>query len=305
MRETISAIHLRLWRLKIRLLPWTRPRPVPRLALPPGDPAPVPPEPLIETPEQLWSEVLVQYLPPLEGRTMLVLGCGEGELVRYLADFTPVARLIGVDSEQYWNAGSVPEQDLRDGRIRLLAGELPGLGIGRRSVDAIVCVGYLEYLSPEAVERTLTACYELLSPGGSLIVRTQLCTAPAPTGAHERFASPYPQLLASERDLARLLRARFNERLPYTNWLTATSYVMLFHWAGFEIMQARRLGGEPPGSEPQSLTRALPGTARNELINCLEAHLIRPFTLDDLAQTGGFEDTRPLSARGAVATRGE
>ena len=135
--------------------------------------------------------------------------------------------------------------------------------------------------------------------GGSLVIRVGLCTAPEPTAMHRRFASPYAQLLVGERDLARLLRARFDQALPYRNWLTASSYVMLVHQAGFEVLDAQRVQPEEE-LDPElaeRLNHVLASDERGELAATLEAHLVRPLTLDDLARTGDFEDTRPMSIR--------
>jgi hypothetical protein len=148
------------------------------------------------------------------------------------------------------------------------------------------------------VSDTLGACLELLRPGGALIVRTRLCTAATPSASYRRFASPYPQLLAGERDLARLLRARADEPLPYRNWLTATSYVMLMHRAGFEILDAERIHDpEADAVLTERIGHALGGCAAGELAQTLEAHLVRPLTLEDLGRAGAVVDTRPASAR--------
>lgn len=304
MSKTVSEIRLRLWRLKIRLLPWTRPKPAPTLLLPPGPAQPVSrPDRLEEAPEQLWRGLLEQYLPPLDGLTVLDLGCGQGQLLRYLAGSTSAARLIGIDREPFWLAADEPlAPEAFGGRLRLLVGEPGRLGLPECSVDVIVCVGYLERLSPEAVKDALAACFDVLRPGGSLVIRTRLCTAGTPSAVHERFASPYSQLLVGDRNLARLLHARHDEQLPYVNWLTATTYVILFHQAGFEALDIQRQPDKDLDPELAALLeRAIPEASREELAAGLDAHLVRPYTYEDLARTG-IEDTRPLSVRQRAVT---
>ncbi len=310
MHTRISKIRLHLWRIKIRLLPWTRPKPPPKLAGPALPPAAVRSGAQITdgtraAPEQLWSELLAHYLPALDRLTLLELGCGRGELLHLLAESTDVGQLIGVDDAAYWNHRDSPlREGALGGRLRLLSGALSALALEPRSIDAIVCIGYLERLTPEAVADTLAACFDVLRPGGSLVVRVQLCTAAVPSPAHGRFATPYPQLLVGERDLARLLRARFDEPLPYVNWLTATSYVMLFHQAGFETLQAQRIADpDPDPGLADRLDRALPGISPGERARSLEAHLVRPFTPEDLARAGEMEDTRSASIRERTRTR--
>jgi SAM-dependent methyltransferase len=307
MQLTGSAVRVRLWRLKVRLLPRTRPQPVAALlppALPP-DPsskaeAALPPDAALPPASELWSELLARYLPPLERLTVLDLGCGRGDLVRYLAEHSAAAILVGVDEQPYWGEDA---HALDHGRIRLLAGSLLEVNLPPRSVDVIVSAHYLNRLSPEQVAETLAACAELLRPGGSLVVRVPLCTAAVPTQKHARFSAPFSQLLLGERDLERLLHARFNETLPYINWLTATSYVMLFHQAGLEALDVRRIPDGELSASSEQVERALPGSPETELVGTLEAHLIKPFTLADLRRAGTFVDTRPRSIRDRAETR--
>ena len=130
-----------------------------------------------------------------------------------------------------------------------------------------------------------------------MVVRVPLCTATAPTRAHTRFLASHPQLLVGERDLARLMRARFHEPLPYVNWLTATSYVMLFHQVGLEMLDARRMSGDDTARARERLSQVLPGISPGELASSLVAHLVRPVSLGDLRSAGRFDDTRPRAIR--------
>lgn len=301
MRRAISTIHLKLWRLKIRLLPHTRPKPF-AMSPPPGaSPSAEGPEKeqKLPPPSELWSEVLSRYLPPLDGLTVVDLGCGRGELIAYLARHTKAALLVGVDEESAWGDGG---HGLTDRRIRLFAGPLAGADLAPRSADVIVSANYLHRLPPERVATTLSSCAEILRPGGSLVVRIPLWTAAVPSAVHS-FSTPYAQLLLGERDLERLLRARFNESLPYMNWLTASSYVMLFHQAGLEALDVRRISDPELMASSERLERSLPGVPLAELVGTIEAHLIKPVTLADLGRAREFDDTRPAALRTRAAAR--
>lgn len=253
MGRALSAVHLRLWRLKVRVL--ARLAPAPRPSLPPVRAAQQPPGQRAgrHAPHTVSEHLLARYVGSLEGLTLVQLG------------------------------GDTP----------------PALGVAPGSVDVIVCDGVLERLTPELVHDTLAACHRALRPGGSLIVRAKLCTSAAPSPAHARFNSPYPQLLVSERDLARLLRARYDTPLPYLNWLTASSYVLLFHQSGFETLDLRRIPADTQaaGRLGGQLSRALAEISPGELVDSIEAHLTRPLSAADLSRAGGMEDTRPLSVR--------
>ena len=82
MSKPDNSLRTRLWQLKIRVLPWTRPKPPPpiaRPALPPPKVLPEPPDDPLLTPDRIWSELLTRYLPHLTGLSVLELGCGTGE----------------------------------------------------------------------------------------------------------------------------------------------------------------------------------------------------------------------------------
>ena len=73
---------------------------------------------------------------------------------------------------------------------------------------------------------------------------------------------------------------------------------MLVHQAGFEILDAQRVLVQAPDPElAERLEHVLASEEPGELVSSLEAHAIRPLTLEDLAKTGDFEDTRPMSIR--------
>jgi 2-polyprenyl-3-methyl-5-hydroxy-6-metoxy-1,4-benzoquinol methylase len=300
MRQAISNARLRLWRMKVRARPQPAPPPVPSVMPPltprPGDGGTGSAE---RTDAQGANELLNRYVPTLDGLTLLQLGCGSGELLDELARGTSAARLIGVNRTPHQASnGAPPGRVERDERVQILTGDLAETELPAGPVDVVLCDGLLAQLAPEAVHDTLAACFSLMRPGGSLLVRTALCTAPAPADEHRLFAAPYTQLLLGERDLNRLARARFDRKLPYLNWLTATSYVILFHQAGFEALDVRRIHDTEHDRARQAiLERSLPGASDDEFASAVEAHLVRPFTLEDLAQAGEIEDTRPDSVR--------
>ncbi len=68
--------------------------------------------------------------------------------------------------------------------------------------------------------------------------------------------------MVGDRDLARLVKARFGEALPYVNWLTMTSYVMLFHRAGLETLDMQRIPDADGAGSSQRLGQVLPGIPR-------------------------------------------
>jgi 2-polyprenyl-3-methyl-5-hydroxy-6-metoxy-1,4-benzoquinol methylase len=292
MPRPLSAIHLQLWRLKGRLTgPGQHGQSV--VPAPPGPPDPATGVDGRASAAELWRDLLARYLPQLDSLTLLDVGCGRGELLHYLAVQTEARLLLGVDDQAHWDDGS----EFAEGRIRLMAGRLDALKLPPASIDVIVCADYLHRLSPEEVADTLTSCMTLLRPGGSLVVRVPLITAALPSSAHGRFARPYAQLLLGERDLGRLLHARFNDTLPYVNWLTASSYVMLFHQSGLEALDVCRVAEPELAGSAEEVARVLPGAPPAEFVRTLEAHLVKPLTLADLREAGTFEDTRPPSVR--------
>jgi 2-polyprenyl-3-methyl-5-hydroxy-6-metoxy-1,4-benzoquinol methylase len=301
-----QKLRLRLWRIKIRILPFIRRRSLVtfRRRLENSVTGTQPEKATLAwgdaMAERLWTGLYARYEPVIDSAVILDLGCSWGYFLKYLAANHAPARLIGVDinpiwesTDHGWRYGQLGE------RLEFHCGSLSDIeGIPPGSVDLITCTSVLQYLSPEHLEQTLATAYELLRPGGQMILRTRTFTSYIGADLHADFELPYVHLLFAERELAQLLEARQEKTAPSLNHLTASTYLAMFHLAGFEVLDARRrMNSRAP--EVMALVRASYPWLSDEELLCaeLEVQLARAVTPDDLASLAAIVDTRPKSWR--------
>jgi SAM-dependent methyltransferase len=301
-----QKLRLRLWRIKIRILPLIRRRSLVtfRRRIENSVTGTQPEKATIAwgdaMAERLWTGLYARYEPVIDTAVVLDLGCSWGYFLKYLAEHHAPTRLIGVDINPIWESA---DHGWRYGqlgdRLEFHCGSLPNIeDIPPRSVDLITCTSVLQYLSPEHLEQTLARAYELLRPGGQMILRTRTFTSYIGADLHADFELPYVHLLFAERELTQLLEARREKTAPSLNHLTASTYLAMFHLAGFEVLDARRrMNSRAP--EVMALVRASYPWLSDEELLCaeLEVQLVRAVTPDDLASLAAIVDTRPKSWR--------
>jgi 2-polyprenyl-3-methyl-5-hydroxy-6-metoxy-1,4-benzoquinol methylase len=300
-----QRLRLRLWRIKIRVLPLIRRRSLVtmRRRIASSVIASQPEKATIAwgdaMAERLWTGLYSRYEPVIDTAVILDLGCSWGYFLKYLAEHYAPARLIGVDVNPVWETvdhgwryGQLGEQ------LEFHCGSLPDIeGIELHSVDLITCTSVLQYLSVEQLERTLARAYELLRPGGQMILRTRTFSSYIGADLHAEFELPYVHLLFAKRDLDRLLEAR-EKTAPSVNHLTASTYLALFHLAGLEVLDARRRMNSRAPDVMASVRASYPWLSDEELMCAeLEVQLARAVTPDDLASLGAIVDTRPKTWR--------
>jgi SAM-dependent methyltransferase len=206
-----------------------------------------------------------------------------GYLFKLLLEMTAPARLIGVDVAAPWGrVGSLWDWE-GDGRVDLRQTDIFGLELAPGSVDLVLCSGMLMYLSPEALDATLSRVYDLLRPGGQFLLRTQVYTSYLGASLHRSYANPYVHLFHGERLLQDRLREHGGRVNQYTNWLTPTSYLIAFTRAGFEILDAVRLKNWHAPSVQAEVAAEFPVDDNELNVTGLEAQLVRPFTDGDIA----------------------
>jgi len=235
----------------------------------------------------LWNNLYCRYDPIVDGRTVLDLGCSWGYLLMYLAERFRPARLIGTDIKPWWqiSAHGWNYADLGE-RISFFVGELAqNRDLPDRSVDLILCSSVLQYMTPEQIEANLERAYDLLRPGGEMILRTRVFTSYIGADLHHDIALPYAHLLYAERDLQRFLGERCGGKAaPYLNWLTASSYLAIFTRVGFEVLDVQRRPNRHATDVLERVIAAYPWISRAELTCAeLEAHLLRPLEPEDLS----------------------
>jgi len=140
----------------------------------------------------------------------------------------------------------------------------------------------------------LAKLYSLLRPGGEMLVRTRVFTSYIGADLHPVFSLPYVHLLYPKRALDEFVTAQRGAVPRYLNALTASTYLYLFHQAGFEIAEATR---RPNRSAPDVLARVrerFPFISEEELACAeIEARLLRPYEPEELDAITAPRPARP------------
>lgn len=240
--------------------------------------------------QSLWENLYSRFDPVVNGQVVLDLGCSWGYLLRFLAiEFSP-AKLIGVDIQPWWDSRDHgwDYEELGE-QLEFHAGDLADIdALPAESVDLMLCTSVLQYMAPEQLEANLERAYELVRPGGELLLRTRCFPSYVGADLHPHVELPYPHLFYPERDLERFLRERRGvERTPYLNWLTSSTYLALFMRAGFEVIEINRRTSNRHPKALERLRDAYPLVDPQDLLCAeLEAKLLRPVEPEELARFG-------------------
>lgn len=109
---------------------------------------------------------VVGFLPP-SGRTLLDLGCGPGTFLgNYASGYDEV---VGVDLAR--PQIEYAKVTYRDPRVRFEATDAVGFK-GKQQFDAIVSIEVIEHLPPAETQSFLRTIYDLLEPGGTVVLAT-------------------------------------------------------------------------------------------------------------------------------------
>jgi SAM-dependent methyltransferase len=113
----------------------------------------------------------IKTIEPSDGAVIMEIGCSSGFLIRELLKSFPKAIIIGADVVKeplYKLAKSIPGVPLI--RFDLLQCPLP-----KKSVDILVMLNVLEHIENDVV--ALEKAYNILKPGGTLVIEVPACPA--------------------------------------------------------------------------------------------------------------------------------
>jgi SAM-dependent methyltransferase len=106
-------------------------------------------------------------LKPVAGQTVLDLGCGTGDLARFL---NPDSLYIGVDNNAaYLSVSESTDLSAQFGRFFVNADLASLEDLELPAADAAIALGVLHHLSDPQVLNLLRAVRKFLKPGGSLV----------------------------------------------------------------------------------------------------------------------------------------
>jgi SAM-dependent methyltransferase len=118
------------------------------------------------------KSLLVDALAVEAGMRVLDVGCGPGTLVTKLARAIPTAEIIGLDGDPEILSIARKKAEEAGASVRFVEGLAtdPPVELERGSFDRIVTSLLLHHLSPTDKERALRAMFDLLRPGGRIVV---------------------------------------------------------------------------------------------------------------------------------------
>lgn len=238
--------------------------------------------------EKLYTGLTAPNVSAISGLHVLDVGCSWGYLLKFLADTAKPKQLIGTDVAPLWyeHDSMWNEPQYRD-RIRFFQGDLPQIdAIRPGTIDLIICTSVLQYMTPEQVEANLDRMFDLLRPGGRIVLRTRVFTSYIGLDLHHHTDMPFPHLFYGEREIADHISAAGNS-LRYLNWLTASSYAAIFVRIGFEIPLFKRRMNKQNPEVTERLKNRFPWIDENELLCAeVEAVLHRPIDASELRRIG-------------------
>jgi SAM-dependent methyltransferase len=111
----------------------------------------------------MLSEVLRGFAAPA---TIVDVGCGDGFATAVAAERNPGHHFVGLD----WSAGSLMAARCRGIAVVRAGLDVPRLPFGPGSVDVVVMSEVIEHLLD--TDSAIEAAYDVLKPGGSLLLST-------------------------------------------------------------------------------------------------------------------------------------
>lgn len=234
----------------------------------------------------LWDGLFARFDPLIDGQVVLDLGCSWGYTLKFLSERFRPAQLIGVDLARRWQVVDHGwEYELLGGLVEFHAGHFAQMDeIAPSSVDLIISSSTLQYMSAEEVEASCIKACSVLRPGGEAIIRTRTATSHIGNDLHRVFDIPYPHVLFG-RPALESVTTEASRALPNLNFLTASSYLAIFNYAGFEIMDVRRRRSSAGsrGEVEDRIRELFPGVSDDELFCAdLDVRLVKPIDPKDL-----------------------
>lgn len=175
--------------------------------------------------------VLMRRMLPLEGATILDIGCGDGGFARRLVAEAGAARVVGLDLPEVLGLAS-------EG-VELLAGKAEALPMTDNAFDVTVMMKSLHHVAPDRMDAALDEAARVLRPGGLLYV-----SEPVARGRFDTIMRIFHDE-AEVRDLAQVAL----DRVAGLEWLQRLTFLSPISFASFEDFE-RRMMHLPTLAEP-------------------------------------------------------
>ena len=165
----------------------------------------------------------IKLAEPLEGRQILDLGCGRGELERYCAERG--ASIIGADYSE--DALALAHSILPERGAALIRSNVQQIPFATESFDMVFAFDLVEHLYPAELQTMYAEIWRVLKPGGRLIVHTM------PNIWYYRYAYPVYRLVQRLRGVKLPRDPRDRHRRVHVNEQSLTTLRHDLGQAGF------------------------------------------------------------------------
>lgn len=228
-----------------------------------------------KTAKSLWEGLYEPWIDIADNRSFLDVGCSWGYLFQYMLGECSPRRLVGIDVTAHWEGAPFDWANEKRADIALYHGDIFSAPLADESFDYVLCASVLQNLPPTQIDATLKRMYQLLRPGGELLLRTQVFTSYLGLQLHRVYQLPYIHLLYGEEVLGSRLQSRGHSWRGSTNWLTASSYLSAFMAAGFEILDVHRSPNQHSPTVQDRVLAQFPVSREEMTVSHLAARLSR------------------------------
>ena len=116
--------------------------------------------------DRLEQQLILKLVGAVSGKTLLDVGCGDGELASQLARRGAIA--TGLDADPAMIAAARQRVDSAGTQLNLIEGQAEKLPFGDASFDAVLAVTVLCFV--DDAQRAINEMARVLKPGGRLVI---------------------------------------------------------------------------------------------------------------------------------------
>ncbi len=191
---------------------------------------------------RLWDTIFSNFDVEWSGKHVMDFGCLWGYLPKLFLEERGVEESYGVDKHPQWEEMSDDWDYEGTPNLHLHAGDLLSIAeLQDKQFDIITSSGTIFLINPSKLERILVWMYEHLRPGVSLLIQTRTFFSGVGGDLHNVTSIPIPHIIFNKNITYEFARSLNREGI-YSNYMSpmsSTAYLMLFHRAGFNILDVR------------------------------------------------------------------
>lgn len=199
---------------------------------------------------------IVEHVGDAEGKAVLDLGCGTGNVSEAVLGRFPGAVVRGVDPSEGMRK-QYAERLTGAGNVEVKIGDALGIPFDRDSFDALVTHLALHHVPPEQREACASELARVLRPGGRLIDADMFCDVDGEPFDPERTRNIINKMMAAALfcldhgayEMMQMMLASLPRELSNEGEYVTTDAVWreVLEAAGFEVLQVERVPPEEIG----------------------------------------------------------